>query len=121
MVRGEVFILESDFEKINTELAKRGEKTWVNPRNTAAGSLRQLNPEITAQRPLRIFTYQILFSSSDQPIPDTQWGTLEYLQQLGFPVSPDSRYCENREQMLNHLDEWQEIRNRLDYEMTVSS
>ena len=117
VVRGEVFILESDFEKINAELAKRGEKTWVNPRNTAAGSLRQLNPEITAQRPLRIFTYQILFSSADQPIPDTQWGTLEYLQQLGFPVSPDSRYCENREQMLNHLDEWQEIRNRLDYEI----
>ncbi len=114
VVRGEVFIHNSDFDKINQELAKRGEKTWLNPRNTAAGSLRQLNPEVTAGRPLTIFNYQILYSSQPD-LTGTQWETLEYLKELGFRVSPDSIYCESSEEMLTALDSWQEIRDRLDY------
>ena len=60
VVRGEVFIDIPDFEKLNQKIAEAGEKTYLNPRNTAAGSLRQLDPQITAQRPLRIYAYSIL-------------------------------------------------------------
>lgn len=116
VVRGEVFMLNSDFERLNAELQEKGERTWLNPRNTAAGSLRQLNPEITAARPLKIFVYQILASSSAD-LPDKQWERLDYLRELGFPVSPDSVYCEDAEQMLAGLAAWNEIRDRLDYDI----
>lgn len=86
VVRGECLILKQDFEKLNTELEKAGEKTYLNPRNTAAGSLRQLDPKITAKRPLKLFIYQIVESST--PSPTTQLGLLTYLNQLGFPTNP---------------------------------
>ena len=116
VVRGEVFIYNSDFENLNQIFASRGEKIGLNPRNTAAGSLRQLNSEITAERPLTIFTYQILASSDSRP-PQTQWETLQYLKEMGFPVSSDSMYCENREQMVEQLSQWEGIRDRLDYDI----
>jgi DNA ligase (NAD+) len=116
VVRGEVFMFNSDFEELNAELEKKGEKTWLNPRNTAAGSLRQLNPEITASRPLRIYTYQVL-SYGGGEIPKTQWELLEYLNELGFPVSPDCIYCENANQMLQRLAPWKETRQKLDYDI----
>lgn len=116
VVRGEVFIYNSDFNRLNDALLMKGEKTWLNPRNTAAGSLRQLNPEITAARPLRIFTYQILTYSGGE-IPSTQWELLEYLRNLGFPVSPASVYCEDAEQMLQRLESWKIIRDQLDYDI----
>lgn len=86
VVRGEVLICKADFEKLNAEMAAKGEKQYLNPRNTAAGSLRQLDPKITATRPLRLFVYQILESSNE--IPQTQIGILDYLRALGFPVNP---------------------------------
>ncbi|MGB4594698.1 MAG: NAD-dependent DNA ligase LigA [Anaerolineaceae bacterium] len=86
VVRGEVFIFKADFEKLNAELAAKGENLYLNPRNTAAGSLRQLDSTITATRPLRLYVYQILESS--EAIPDTQAGILEYLEALGLPVNP---------------------------------
>jgi DNA ligase (NAD+) len=86
IVRGEVIIFKSDFEKLNAELASRGEKLYLNPRNTAAGSLRQLDSSSTSKRPLRLYVYQILQSSD--VIPDTQAGILDYLKALGFPVNP---------------------------------
>ncbi|MHC1771207.1 MAG: NAD-dependent DNA ligase LigA [Flexilinea sp.] len=116
VVRGEVFIYNSDFNRLNDALLMKGEKTWLNPRNTAAGSLRQLNPEITAARPLRIFTYQILTYSGGE-IPSTQWELLEYLRNLGFPVSPASVYCEDAEQVLQRLESWKIIRDQLDYDI----
>ncbi len=116
VVRGEVFMFNSEFEELNAALVKKGEKTWLNPRNTAAGSLRQLNPEITASRPLRIYTYQIL-SHNGGEIPKTQWELLEYLNELGFPVSPASVYCENANQMLQQLAPWKETRENLDYDI----
>jgi len=82
--RGEVLILKEDFNKLNAELEAKGEKTYLNPRNTAAGSLRQLDPAITANRPLKLFIYQILHASG--PIPDTQEGILDYIQALGLPT-----------------------------------
>ena len=116
VVRGEVFMFNSDFEKLNKELVERGEKTWLNPRNTAAGSLRQQNSDITAKRPLSIFTYQILYYENGS-VPDTQWGQLEYLRDLGFPVSDESRYYDNFEKMLDGLDRWTEVRESIDFDI----
>jgi len=116
VVRGEVFMFNSDFEKLNAELIAKGEKTWLNPRNTAAGSLRQQNSDITAKRPLSIYTYQILYYAGGI-VPETQWERLEYLRKLGFPVSNESRYYEDFESMLNGLDRWTEVRENIDFDI----
>ncbi len=86
VVRGECLIFKKDFEQLNAELEKLGEKAYLNPRNTAAGSLRQLDPKITARRPLRLFVYQIVESSARMPA--TQSDLLDYLSKLGFPTNP---------------------------------
>src|SRR5690606_19531644 len=79
--RGESFITKSDFEKLNQDMQAKGLKPYLNPRNTAAGSLRQLDPAITAQRPLKLFLYQIVESS--EPLPLTQEAILEYITSFG--------------------------------------
>jgi DNA ligase (NAD+) len=86
VVRGEVFINKDDFEVLNQAMESRGEKTYLNPRNTAAGSLRQLDSNITAQRPLRLFLYQVLECTGS--LPQTQAELLTWLQAWGFPVNP---------------------------------
>ncbi len=116
VVRGEVFMFNSDFEKLNDELIKRGEKTWLNPRNTAAGSLRQQNSDITAKRPLSIYTYQILYYEGGT-VPETQWGRLDYLRELGFPVSDESRFYNDFGSMLDGLDRWTEVRESIDFDI----
>ena len=116
VVRGEVFMFNSDFEKLNEELIAKGEKTWLNPRNTAAGSLRQQNSDITAKRPLSIYIYQILYHEGGT-IPPTQHDRLEYLRVLGFPVSNESRYYNNFEAMLEGLDRWTEVRETIDFDI----
>jgi DNA ligase (NAD+) len=93
VVRGECLMFKKDFEQLNLELEKAGEKTYLNPRNTAAGSLRQLDPKITAKRPLKLFTYQIVESSSATPA--TQLDVLDYLGNLGFPTNPMRWHAEN--------------------------
>ncbi|HPH95509.1 MAG TPA: NAD-dependent DNA ligase LigA [Anaerolineaceae bacterium] len=90
-VRAEAFITLQDFEALNHRLQEAGEKTYLNPRNTAAGSLRQLDPALTASRPLTILSYAIV--AADGPVPATQWDTLAYLKALGFPVSDLIRLC----------------------------
>ena len=89
-VRGEALIYKADFDKLNKELEEAGEKTYLNPRNTAAGSLRQLDPKVTAQRPIKILFYAIVAHEGGD-IPATQWETLEYLRALGFPVAAVSK------------------------------
>lgn len=116
VVRGEVFMFNSDFQKLNQELTEKGEKTWLNPRNTAAGSLRQQNSDVTAKRPLSIYTYQILYYEGGT-VPETQWGRLEYLKALGFPVSDQSRYYSDFDSMLNGLDRWSEVRDTIDFDI----
>jgi len=115
VVRGEVFIHLDDFENLNRRLLKAGEKTYLNPRNTAAGSLRQLDPVMTANRPLYLYTYSIV--SAAGPIPQTQWKTLAYLRALGFPVSDLSRYCDNLDSVLAAVPDWQSIRDRINFEV----
>lgn len=114
VVRGEVFILKADFERLNEKLMNAGEKTYLNPRNTAAGSLRQLDPSITAERPLMILTYNIVFANG--PVPQTQWEVLSYLKKLGFPVTENAERCMDIETVVASLDRWAKIREGLPYE-----
>lgn len=92
VVRGEALITKADFDILNQRLSEAGMKTYLNPRNTAAGSLRQLDSRITAQRPLTLLVYAIVHHEGGQ-IPDTQWEALQYLRELGFPVSAASTHC----------------------------
>jgi len=115
VVRGEVFIFKKDFEELNQQLEGQGEKTYQNPRNTAAGSLRQLDPAVTRNRPLYLLTYAIVDSSSK--VTSTQWGTLETLRNYGFPVSS---YCErwnSFEEVLNRIEYWMGIRDSIPFEV----
>jgi len=118
-VRGEAFMRLSDFEELNRIQEAAGEKTYVNPRNTAAGALRQLDSSLTAKRPLTLLVYQIVsFESSDvgTPRPSTQFETIEYLRELGFPT-PESTLCINLDQVIAAYDQWVERRDDLDYEI----
>jgi len=114
VVRGEAFIRLPDFDKLNKGLEERGEKTYVNPRNTAAGSLRQLDSSLTAKRPLTLLTYQIVASSDE--LPPTQKETLEYLERMGFPV-PEYDFCKSIQSVIDQLDKWDRLRKTLDYEI----
>jgi len=114
VVRGEAFMFDRDFEKLNQRLSEAGERTYLNPRNTAAGSLRQLDPALTATRPLTLYTYAIV--DADGPTPATQWELLAYLKALGFPTAPESTYCANLEEVLAQVEVWHERRDTLGYE-----
>ena len=89
-VRGEVYFPKSKFEEFNAAREAEGLPTYVNPRNTAAGSLRQIDPAMTAQRPLDIFAYSVGYHEGGD-LPDTQWETLKYLSRLGFKVNGNNR------------------------------
>ena len=99
VVRGEALITKADFEELNKGLEEEGKKTYLNPRNTAAGSLRQLDSKVTAQRPLTILVYAVVHSENGE-VPDTQWETLNYLKDLGFPVAESSQFCETMEEAI---------------------
>jgi len=112
--RGETFITKSDFEKLNHEMEVKGLKAYLNPRNTAAGSLRQLDPAITAQRPLRLYLYQIVESS--EPLPPTQEAILETIALYGLPVNPLHWKAENIQQAIEICDEQSTKRHSWDYD-----
>ncbi len=119
VVRGEIFIPVKEFDKLNKRLEEKGEKTYLNPRNTAAGSLRQLDPAITASRPLTLLVYQIVFweNGSQSPRePRSQWELLEYLRLLGFPVTRNARRFDNIESAINYTTSWDKRRDELPYE-----
>ena len=113
VVRAEAFITKKEFEKLNAQMVKNGEKTYQNPRNTAAGSLRQLDSGLVAARPLTILAYAII---TDNP-KRSQWETLSYLKALGFPVSELSTYCKNFDQVLSEADIWEAKRSAIPYEV----
>ncbi len=115
VVRGEAFIPVREFEALNERLAQAGEKTYLNPRNTAAGSLRQLDPSITATRPITLLVYAIV--STDGATPGTQWGMLEYLRSLGFPVAQQVQRFPNLEQAITWCEGWATRRDELPYEV----
>ena len=92
-VRGEVYYPFTGFEKMNAERVKAGEPVFANPRNAAAGSLRQLDPAITASRPLRFFGYAVAVAAGTRLPFDTQWELLESLVRWGVPVAPNRLRC----------------------------
>ncbi|MGQ9892648.1 MAG: NAD-dependent DNA ligase LigA [Roseiflexus sp.] len=114
-VRGEVYMRIADFLRLNEQLAASGEKVAANPRNAAAGSLRQKDPAITARRPLRFFAYGI---GQIEGLPlQTQWETLNFLRALGFPVNRDARRFERLDDALAYCHEWMTRRDELEYEV----
>lgn len=112
-VRGEVYMSLSGFEELNRQRAEAGEPLYVNPRNTAAGTVRQLDPRITAQRPLDIFIYGLGYS--EDPVPDTHWEMLQYFKSLGFRVSPLSELVQDVDQVDAFFKRWEEGMEDLDY------
>lgn len=115
-VRGEVFMPHKGFERLN-ELARiKGEKVFANPRNAAAGSLRQLDPKITAKRPLTFCCYGIGIMEGGQ-LPDSHWLRLQQLKAWGLPVSSEIRQLTGRQAVLNFYHNIQQKRDNLDYDI----
>jgi DNA ligase (NAD+) len=115
-VRGEVFMPIAGFERLNRQAQDRGEKTFVNPRNAAAGSLRQLDPRITAARPLRVYFYGLGGISGWQP-PETQSGLIEALRAWGLPVCPHSERVRGAEGCLEYYRAMGRRRASLPYQI----
>lgn len=117
VVRGEVFFRLEDFEKLNERRVEAGLTPLMNPRNAAAGSLRQLDPSITARRPLDMACYQILDAEGDG-LPTTQWEVLHYLADMGFPVALDqSKYFDDFDKMEQYIVDFEDRREDLDFEV----
>jgi DNA ligase (NAD+) len=114
-VRGEVYIQLPDFDELNARLAAAGERTAANPRNAAAGSLRQKNPAITAERPLRFFAYGVGIVQGARL--RSQWQTLGYLKALGFPVNRDAQHFRDFAAVIDYARDWMARRDTLDYEV----
>src|SRR6185312_17359622 len=97
-VRGEVYMTRSAFLKLNEEQSAAGRTVFANPRNSAAGSLRQLDPEVTASRPLGFLAYA--WGEMSELPADSQWGMLQWLRQCGFPTNPLSKLCRSLDELL---------------------
>ena len=115
VVRGEAFMNIADFEKLNDRLREAGKQAYLNPRNTVAGSVRQLDPNLTASRPIRMLLYQVVDMQGGQR-PNTQWELLQLLKDLGFPVSEHAEYCENIEAVVEAVERWRSLRHELPFE-----
>ncbi|GMR11165.1 MAG: NAD-dependent DNA ligase LigA [Anaerolineae bacterium] len=115
VVRGEAIIFKKDFKEMNRRAKAEGGKTYVNPRNTAAGSLRQLDTSLTAARPIRLFCYSII-KSTGGPI-ESQWSVLKYLRDLGFPVEGHAQFCEGIDEVLAAIEQLASKRESFAYEI----
>jgi DNA ligase (NAD+) len=115
-VRGEVLFWRSDFERLNARLHEKGERQFVNPRNAAAGSLRQLDPRITARRPLRFFAYGVGVAEGAR-LPATHSELLDRLSEWGFPVAPERRRVCGLSGLLAYFAEIGERRRTLPYDI----
>ncbi len=114
-VRGEVYMSHADFEALNERQAQAGGKPFANPRNAAAGSLRQLDAEITRARPLKFFAYA--WGELSAPLAETQDGAIERLKSYGFSTNPLTRLCKTTQDMLAHYRSIEEQRATLGYDI----
>jgi DNA ligase (NAD+) len=114
-VRGEVVLNRRSFEKVNAERAAAGQPVFANPRNAAAGSLRVLDPAITASRQLDYFPY-FLLSGGTFALP-SQWAALNRMQELGFKVNPRRKLCRDIEELVEFCNEWERKRDSLPFEI----
>ncbi|MEX0600674.1 MAG: NAD-dependent DNA ligase LigA [Rhodothermales bacterium] len=115
-VRGEIFIRKSDFERLNERAVAEGEKPYANPRNAAAGSVRQLDVSITASRPLSFMAYGVGPFEGVEP-PDSQLSLLTWLGSYGFPVNEHTKRCASIEEVEATYEGWSTRREELDYEI----
>ena len=113
-VRGEVYLPYDNFVKLNEEREAAGEAKFANPRNAAAGSLRQLDPKITALRPLDIFCYYALIQDKEL---DTHEKTLKLIGKLGFKINPYTELCRGIKEVEKFIDKWEKKRETIDYEI----
>lgn len=113
IVEGEVWLPASELERINAERQKNEEQPFANPRNAAAGSIRQLDPKIAAARKLDVFIYDV--AETNEVFPRTQKEELEYLRELGFKVNKHSTVCETIEDVIHFWEQWKERGRKQDY------
>ncbi|QLB15238.1 DNA ligase (NAD(+)) LigA [Mannheimia granulomatis] len=116
-VRGEVFMPQAGFNTLNEKALAKGEKTFANPRNAAAGSLRQLDPKITSQRPLVLNAYSIGVYESDDELPSTHYDRLQWLKSIGLPVNSEIRLAKGKGELLNYYADIQAKRPQLGYDI----
>jgi DNA ligase (NAD+) len=115
-VRGEVFMPHEGFERLNQQALEKGEKTFANPRNAAAGSLRQLDPKITSKRPLVLNAYGIGIAEGID-LPNTHYDRLQWLKSIGIPVNPEIRLCNGTDEVLDFYRDIQNKRSSLGYDI----
>ena len=129
-VRGEVYLPIAEFRRINAERAERGEPLYANPRNTGAGTIRQLDPAITAARNMQMWVYSLgdmdwgggdgaddaASPDTPRPGPETHWQALEWMRDWGFRINPQNRLCRNLEEVEDYYRHWLERRHDLPYE-----
>ncbi len=116
VAEGEVYLTRSGFVKLNELRAAQGEPLFANPRNAAAGSIRQLDPAIAAARPLGVFLYDVALTS--EMLPATQSDELAYLAELGFPVNPEHRHAETLDEVFAYWETWRgRAREKVDYQI----
>lgn len=115
-VRGEVYMPKAGFEKLNARLATQGEKTFVNPRNAAAGSLRQKKSTVTAKRPLELCAYSMAVTD-ESLLPETHWDSLQTVREWGFRINPEMRKAQGAEACLDAYNELMQKRESLPYEI----
>jgi DNA ligase (NAD+) len=114
-IRGEIFMTKADFLTLNEAQAKSGSKIFANPRNAAAGSLRQLDPSITASRPLSLFAYAM--GEASENVADTHWDYLDRLRHWGFTVNPLSRLLKDESEAASFQEEMATARSGLGYDI----
>ena len=114
-VRGEIYMGREGFKRMNEARAAEGLPLYANPRNSAAGSVRQLDPNVTATRPLNVWVYAVGYAEGG-PIPDTQWETLQWLNAMGIRTNPNNRRYPAPEGALDYYRQWLEAREDLDYD-----
>jgi DNA ligase (NAD+) len=115
-VRGEIYMPKAAFERLNNERAEKGLPLFANPRNAAAGGVRQLDPRVTASRKLDIWVYQLGWSAGDGS-PATHWDTLHWLQEMGFRINPEIKRFDDLGHIEHFCKEWLERRHQLEYEI----
>ncbi len=114
-VRGEVYLPKTGFKKLNEERAKEELPLFANPRNAAAGSVRQLDPKITAKRPLDIFVYGLGWAEG-KTVPETHWKIMQYLKSLGFKINPNIALCHTIDEVKSYYSKWVKNEETLPYE-----
>lgn len=114
-VRGEAFMPKSSFNRLNEAREEKGEALFANPRNAAAGSLRQLDPKIAAKRNLDMFVYSV--GQIEEEKIDSHTESLTYVKNLGFKINPEAKHCKDIEEVVDYVNSWLDRRGDLEYEI----